>query len=173
MQISASTRTALSRQMLWIASAILVILCLAGCSGAPSPQNPDTTPTNDGVPADAAGTPRDSAIAATCAGVSAATTTLSNARADHETGTITDDQYAVLVNSSATVFESLLAFNESQRGLRAEIQAVVDFLDRNPLTAPSQARFEYGDEFGALLTPIREHCATNLSELATYATSGG
>lgn len=27
----------------------------------------------------------------------------------------------------------------------------------DPLTSPSEARFEYGDEFGALLAPVREH----------------
>lgn len=167
------TSTPLVRQMFWVASAVLVIVSLAGCSGAPSTQAPSATPTDDGVPAEPAGTPRDAAIAATCAAVSAATTTLSNARVDRELGAITDDQYAALVNSSATGFEALLAFNASQRGLRAEVQAVVDFLDRNPLTSPSEARFEYGDEFGALLVPVREHCATNLSELAVYATSGG
>lgn len=173
MHISASTLTPLSRRMTVVASAILVMVSLAGCSGSPSTPAPDTTLTDDGVPADTTGTPRDAAIAATCATVSAATTTLSNARVDRESGAISDDQYAALVNSSATVFQSLLVVNESQRGLRAEIQAVADFLDKNPLTSPSEARFEYGDEFGALLVPVREHCATNLSELVNYATSGG
>lgn len=115
----------------------------------------------------------DSAIAATCATVSTIDTTLQNARQDHSLGTITAEQYLALVESAYTGYRSLTAFPESQRGLRDEFEAVVEYIEANPDTA-SGARFDPTTAgYQEARLPIMEACRSNLSELAIFSTTGG
>ena len=163
-----------ARGTLLLASALLCGLVVSGCStGAVADATATPSPTDDGKPAAAEGTPVDSAIAATCATVSTIGTTLDNARQDHSAGTITAEQYIALVESAYTGYLSLTAFPESQRGLRDEFEAVVEYIEANPDTA-SGARFDSttAGYYEAQL-PIMQACRSNLSELAIFSTTGG
>lgn len=94
------------------------------------------------MPAAAAGTPRDPAIAATCAAVSALGTIVFNARPDHDAGKISDEQYAAVIDSVGTGFLSIPMAGPTQRGLTPEIQAINDYFAQSPDTA-SNLWFDY------------------------------
>jgi hypothetical protein len=130
-------------------------------------------PTDDGKPAATEGRPTDAAIAATCASVSVIGTTLHNARQDLSLGTITAEQYIALIDSVYTGYLSLTAFPESQRGLRDVFEAIVKFIEDNP-DADTGAMFApTAPGYFEVLVPVQEACASNLSELATFSTTGG
>jgi hypothetical protein len=157
-----------------VASIALGGLMLTGCSAvAVGVAAPTPIPTDDGKAAAAEGMPADTAIAATCASVTVVMTTLHNARQDLALGTITADQHLALIESAYTGYRSLTVFPESQRGLRDEFEAVVEYIEAHPDTATG-ARFDPTAEgYNAVWLPIAEACESNLSEVGVLATTGG
>lgn len=158
-------------------------LLLTGCASGQADDIRDTptasmVPTasaasTDDTPAAAAGTPVDASIAATCAAVSLIGTTEDNARTDLRRGAISAEQYISLIDASATGFDSLLALPEAQRGLREDIQAVITYIASAPTSAEG-ARFDpTAPDYRTALEPVRTACATNLSEISTFSTTGG
>ncbi|MDQ0896049.1 hypothetical protein [Agromyces ramosus] len=100
-------------------------------------------------------------------------TTVHNAHQGHSLGTVTEEQYVAVIESGYTAYLSLTAFPASQRGLRDQIEAAIEYIEANPDSA-SGARFDptSAGYYEAHL-PIMEACSSNLSELATFSTTGG
>ena len=131
------------------------LLLLAGCSTAP----------------DAAVQPmeRDTAAGMTCAAVSALDNTIHNSGASLKLGEIDASQHAAIVNAAAEGFSALTKLPESDRGLRAETQTVVDLIESAEAT-PSGARFDPDAEaFHISMKSLYEACAANSTDVVIWA----
>ncbi|WP_133161238.1 hypothetical protein [Microterricola pindariensis] len=151
----------------------LLAATLTGCTAAAAPAPETTALSQPERVADIDGAPQDAAIAATCAAVATTDTLLHNARTDLDLGTITGEQHTALLDSVIVTYRSLQVVPASQRGLRAEIDAVASYL-ASATPTDSLAPFDPDSgEFRALFEPIRLACEENGSELYVFATTGG
>jgi hypothetical protein len=113
------------------------------------------------------------AIASTCASISVIQTTIGNARRGLADASLSDDQYAVLIDSAYVGFKSVLAFPPDQRGLRTQVEGLVAAIDAEP-PAPGGVRFNVeAATYSDAIAEISELCEQAGSEVAGYSTSGG
>lgn len=135
--------------------ACAALLLLAGCSTAPG--------------AAVQSTERDTAAGMTCAAVSTLDNTIHNSGASLKIGEIDPSQHAAIVNAAADGFGALTKLPESDRGLRAEAQTVVDFIESAEPT-PSGARFDPDEEaFHKSMKDLYEACAANGTDVVIWA----
>ncbi|WP_147440902.1 hypothetical protein [Mycetocola zhadangensis] len=162
-----------------LAMAVAGVALFSACVSAPEPGVDPTADTKSTVetpqstwPADPDFAEPDALapdVAMTCAGLSVIATTLKDAWDRHQSGEITAEQQAAIVNSTIVSFESLANFTFGQRGLKTEIDELLGFV-RAQAPLPSGALFDPWSSqpgFDLVWNPLYDACRNNGSEIVT------